>query len=56
MRLSYVITKTPRLCSAEASKAYFGGPVCETIVAGDINGDCKVDFADFVIMAFHWLE
>jgi parallel beta-helix repeat protein len=42
--------------TAEASTSYFGGPVCETIVAGDINGDCKVDFADFAIMASHWLE
>jgi parallel beta-helix repeat protein len=42
--------------TAEASKSYFGEPVCETIVAGDINGDCKVDFADFQIMALHWLE
>lgn len=42
--------------TAEASKSYFGGPVCETIVAGDINGDCKVDFKDFAIMAGHWLE
>jgi hypothetical protein len=40
----------------EASKSYFGEPVCETIVAGDINGDCKVDFTDFAIMATHWLE
>jgi len=42
--------------TAEASKSYFGEPLCETIVAGDINGDCKVDFADFEIMALHWLE
>jgi hypothetical protein len=42
--------------TAEASKSYFGKPVCETIVAGDINGDCKVDSVDFAIMAFHWLE
>jgi len=42
--------------TAEASKSYFGQPVCETIVAGDINGDCKVDFADFALMARHWLE
>jgi len=42
--------------TAEASKSYFSGPVCETIIAGDINGDCKVDFEDFGIMAFHWLE
>ncbi|MGD8501835.1 MAG: right-handed parallel beta-helix repeat-containing protein, partial [Phycisphaerales bacterium] len=42
--------------TAEASKSYFGGPVCVTIVTGDINGDCKVDFSDFAIMALHWLE
>ena len=42
--------------TGEASKSYFGEPVCETIVASDINGDCKVDFADFAIMALHWLE
>ena len=42
--------------TAEASKSFFGGPVCETIVPGDINGDCKVDFADFSIMVLHWLE
>jgi len=42
--------------TAEASKSYFGEPVCETIVAGDINGDCKVNFLDFRLMALHWLE
>jgi len=40
----------------EASKSYFGEPVCETIVAGDINGDCEVNFKDFSFIAFHWLE
>jgi len=42
--------------TAEASKSYFGEPVCETILAGDINGDCQVDLEDFRIMALHWLE
>jgi hypothetical protein len=42
--------------TAEASKSYFRGPVCETIVAGDINGDCKVDYLDFALLASHWLE
>jgi predicted outer membrane repeat protein len=42
--------------TGEASKSYFGNAVCETIIAGDINGDCKVDLADFAIMALHWLE
>jgi hypothetical protein len=41
--------------TAEASKSWFGKPLCETIVAGDINGDCIVDFKDFCIMALHWL-
>jgi parallel beta-helix repeat protein len=40
----------------EASKSFFGDSVCEIVVAGDINGDCKVDFVDFALMAFHWLE
>ena len=26
------------------------------IVAGDINGDCKVDFKDIAIMMMHWLR
>jgi parallel beta-helix repeat protein/predicted outer membrane repeat protein len=42
--------------TSEASKSYFGKPVCTTIVAGDINGDCKVDVLDFEIMLLHWLE
>jgi len=42
--------------TAEASKTYFGGPACETIIAGDINGDCKLDYADFAITSFRWLE
>ena len=40
--------------TSEASRSYFGGPVCETIIPGDINGDCQVDFADLAIMASHW--
>jgi hypothetical protein len=42
--------------TAEASKSYFGEPPCETIIAGDINGDCRVDFQDFVLLASHWLQ
>jgi len=40
---------------AEASKSYFGKPICEIIVAGDINGDCVVNGLDFSLMAAHWL-
>jgi hypothetical protein len=42
--------------TAEASKSYFGEPPCEIVIAGDINGDCAIDFKDFAIMALHWLE
>jgi len=42
--------------TAEASKSYFAGPVCEIILAGDINGDCEVNFLDFRLLALHWLE
>jgi predicted outer membrane repeat protein len=41
--------------SDKASKSYFGWTVCETIVAGDINGDCVVDFADIAIVLSHWM-
>jgi hypothetical protein len=37
--------------TAEASRSYFGGPVCETQMPGDINGDCRVDEADEAILA-----
>jgi hypothetical protein len=40
----------------EASKSYFGEPVCEKVIVGDINGDCIVDWKDFRFMAIHWLE
>jgi hypothetical protein len=42
--------------TAKASKTYFGEPVCETIIAGDINGDGQVDRADLEIMALHWTD
>ncbi len=42
--------------TVEASKSYFGTSPCETIIAGDINGDCKVDFLDLAILASHWFE
>ena len=42
--------------TAQASKSYFGAPLCETIIAGDINGDCHVDLADIIILLDHWLE
>ncbi|MFC1636495.1 right-handed parallel beta-helix repeat-containing protein [Planctomycetota bacterium] len=40
----------------KASSSYFGEPVCETIIAGDINGDGQVNRADLEIMALHWTD
>jgi hypothetical protein len=40
--------------TAEASRSYFGGPVCETQIPGDLNGDCLVDATDAHILAAHW--
>jgi len=42
--------------TAKASKSYFGQPLCETPIAGDINGDCRVDFKDVAILLNHWLQ
>jgi len=41
--------------TVESSKSYFGDEVCTSIVAGDINGDCRVDFEDLKLLAMHWL-
>ena len=29
---------------------------CASSLNGDINGDCKVDFIDFALLAYNWLE
>ena len=42
--------------TVQASKSYFGEPPCETIIAGDINGDCRVDIADLRILMNHWMH
>jgi outer membrane protein assembly factor BamB len=33
----------------------FGPTPCDYKLAGDINGDCKVDFLDFAVMSANWL-
>jgi len=42
--------------TTEASKSYFDKPPCQTIIAGDINGDCAIDHKDLTIALLHWLE
>jgi hypothetical protein len=42
--------------TAGASQSYFGAPPCESIVAGDINGDCQVDRLDLEIMILTWTD
>ena len=42
--------------TAQASKTYFGTEPCDAVMAGDINGDCKIDRADLEIMALHWTD
>lgn len=38
--------------TAQASQS----PTCTGELAGDLTGDCRVDFADFAKMASHWLD
>jgi hypothetical protein len=40
----------------EASKSYSGGTPCAKVIAGDIDGDCRVSLIDFALLASHWLE
>jgi len=42
--------------TAGASQSYFGAPPCESIVAGDLNGDCQVDRLDLEIMMLNWTD
>jgi len=42
--------------TVEASKSWFDGPVCDTPIAGDLNGDCVVNLLDLEILISHWLE
>ena len=40
--------------ASPTGEALLSEPVCETIVAGDLNGDCKVDLNDFALLAGDW--
>jgi hypothetical protein len=41
--------------TTEASKSYFGSQNCVENIAGDINGDCVINFIDLAFLANHWL-
>jgi formylglycine-generating enzyme len=32
------------------------GPYCSEAIQGDATGDCKVNFADFAVIALHWAQ
>ena len=36
--------------------AALSGPYCTEALAGDANGDCKVDFTDFAVIVSHWAQ
>lgn len=40
--------------TAQASRSYFGGPICEAPLPGDINGDCRVDSIDTELSLQDW--
>ena len=40
--------------TTEASKSYFGDPVCHTHLAGDVNGDCRIDIEDLRTVLSQW--
>jgi hypothetical protein len=40
----------------KASESYFGKPLCETVIAGDINADREVNIRDFVFIALHRMQ
>ncbi len=40
--------------TTQASKSYFGEPLCSMNLAGDTNGDCRIDLADLLTVLSHW--
>ena len=54
-----VVWQDNRNGNSEIYAVVLNGPVvarCASRTVGDVNGDCKIDFADFAIMASRWLE
>ncbi|MHC4106412.1 MAG: hypothetical protein ACYSR9_15840 [Planctomycetota bacterium] len=56
---SVVVWQDNRNGNSEIYAVALDGPevaLCTVGMAGDINGDCKIDFEDFAVMASQWLE
>jgi beta propeller repeat protein len=54
-----VVWQDNRNGNSEIYAAILDGPEvawCLVEMTGDVNGDCKVDFEDFAVMASQWLE
>jgi len=54
-----VVWQDNRNGNSEIYAVILDGPeiaLCTTGMAGDVNGDCKIDFEDYAIMASQWLE
>jgi hypothetical protein len=43
-------------CAAHVDSMRGNFDICTAPIAGDVNGDCKVDFADFEIFILNWLK
>ncbi len=43
-------------CASHAANMRGNFDICTAPIAGDLNGDCKVDFSDFELLILNWME